>query len=166
MRGALLALALLGCASGPADGQRPAYAPAPEPGDAAVAEDAGIAARELAWLVAHLADDPDVTHARENESVRRLSAMGPEALRATAEVFRVHDERRIPFARRVFERALARRCRQDQARVTRTLRALQGVETGPDAGDVPRWVDRAGPWSNEVMEGVYAWVGAGARCAE
>lgn len=165
MRAAAIALALLGCASGPADGQRPAYAPTADPGDAAV-EDAGLSAREIAWLVAHLGDDPDVTHARENESVRRLSSMGAEALRATAEVFRVGDARRIPFARRVFERVVSRRCRQDPARITRTLRALQGVATAPDAGEVPRWIDRSGGWSTEAMEGARAWIDGGMRCAE
>lgn len=165
MRGVALPLALLlGCASGPADGQRPSYAPAPV-ADAGV-EDAGLALRELAWLVAHLADDPDPSNARESEAVRRLAGMGPEALRATAEVFRVGDARRIPFARRVFERAVARRCRQDPARVTRTLRAMQGAATEPDAGEAPRWVDREGQWTTEQMARLRAWIDAGARCAE
>jgi len=166
VRRVALLLALAGCASSAADGPRTAWAPGPQDrGDAAV-DDAGITAREIAWLVAHLGDDADTSNTRENESVRRLSAMGDEALRATAEVFRVGDARRMPFARRVFERALARRCRRDEARVTRTLRALQGLDASPDAGEVERWVRRGDRWSTEGMARVRAWIDAGATCAE
>lgn len=167
MRALLVAALALGCAS--RNASAPAYVPEP-PGDASVAatdDAAGIAAGETAWLVAHLADDPDPANPRESEAVRRLAAMGEAGLRAAVEVFRVGDARRAPFARRVFERVVERRCRHALGRTTRTLRAMQGAGTDPDAGEAPRWLDRSeGRWSNEAVERTRAWIDAGARCAE
>lgn len=137
------------------------------PADAAVPVDAALAARETAWLVAHLADDPDPANPRESDAVRRLSALGENGLRAAVEVFRVGDERRVPFARRVFERVIERRCRHAPTRVLRTLRAMQGEGTSDDGGESPRWLERSrGRWSNEAVERARAWIDAGARCAE
>ncbi|MFO0629869.1 MAG: hypothetical protein U0325_30145 [Polyangiales bacterium] len=133
-------------------------------GDGGVAEDSGLAARELAWLVAHLADDPDPANPRETEAVRRLAARGAPALRGVVEVFRVGDARRAPFARRTFERYLRRVCDHNDARVTRTLAEAQGRAW--DGGATTRWPEGDAPWSQSAMERMYGWIDGGARCAE
>lgn len=158
-----LCLTLAACASAPASGLRSEHAEPPARADAGV-EDSGLAAREIAWLVAHLADDPDPASPRETEAVRRLSARGVEGLRAAAEVFRVGDARRLPFARRVFERHLRRVCGRDEERITRALRSFQGVEPSPDGGLGARWIERSGGWSHASMQVALAWIDGGADC--
>jgi hypothetical protein len=145
----------------PTGAAEPSRAP---PGDAEVEEDSGIAGRELAWLVAHLADEPDPANPRETEAVRRLAARGAPALRGVVEVFRVGDARRAPFARRTFERYLRRVCEHNDARVTRTLAEAQGRSW--DGGATARWPEGDAPWSQTAMERMYGWIDGGARCAE
>ena len=132
--------------------------------DAGVEEDSGLVARELAWLVAHLADEPDPANPRETEAVRRLASRGAPALRGVVEVFRVGDARRLPFARRTFERYLRRVCDHNEARVTRTLAEAQGRAW--DGGATTRWPEGDAPWSQSAMERMYGWIDGGARCAE
>ncbi|MEZ4390721.1 MAG: hypothetical protein R3A48_06455 [Polyangiales bacterium] len=158
-----LALTLAACASAPASRLRTERVPAEPRADAGV-EDSGLAAREVAWLVAHLADDPDPASPRETEAVRRLSARGAEGLRAAVEVFRVGDARRLPFARRVFERHLRRVCGRDEERITRALRVFQGLDASPDGGLGARWIERSGGWSHAAMRVALAWIDGGAGC--
>lgn len=159
-------LALAGCSSATSIGARAERASpihdAPDGG----AQDSGLARGEIAWLVAHLADDPDPASPRETDAVRRLAQMGPEGLRAAVEVFRVGDARRIPFARRVFERFLRAPCGRDEERITRSLRALQGLDARPDGGLGARWSERSDAWSHEAMTRATGWIDAGARCQE
>lgn len=158
-----LGLTLASCASAPASGLRAEHPEPPARADGGV-EDSGLAAREIAWLVAHLADDPDPASPRETDAVRRLSARGTDGLRATVEVFRVGDARRIPFARRVFERHLRRVCGRDEERITRALRVFQGVDASPDGGLGARWIERSGGWSHAAMQVALAWIDGGAGC--
>lgn len=137
---------------------------APTTGDAGADEDSGLASRELAWLVAHLADEPDPANPRETEAVRRLASRGAPALRGVVEVFRVGDARRAPFARRTFERYLRRVCAFNETRVTRTLAEAQGRAW--DGGATTRWPEGEAPWSQSAMERMYGWIDGGARCAE
>jgi hypothetical protein len=120
---------------------------------------------ETAWLVAHLGDDPDRANPRDSDAVRRLAQRGPEGVMAVAEVFRVGDTRRMPFAKRVIERVLARRCRGEPWRVgwmiSRIERGSTGASYDADAGVV--WGEDA-RWGSEAVERLRGWARNGAVC--
>lgn len=137
---------------------------------AAVFRDASVEARvadaETAWLLAHLADEPDPTHVGESDAVRRLAARGAPGALAVAEVFRVGDERRLPYARRVVERVAGRRCLHDRARTARVVAWLcvggAPPALDPDAGVA--WTGGDGRWPNDSVDRLRAWATAGAPC--
>lgn len=125
-----------------------------------------VADAETAWLLAHLADAPDPAHQGESDAVRRLAARGASGALAVSEVFRVGDERRMPYARRVIERVAARRCLHDRAR---TARVVAWLEAGgdprpldPDAGVTWRRGDLR--WSNAAVDRLRTWAREGAAC--
>jgi hypothetical protein len=136
--------------------------------DGAVTVEAAVFSGETAWLVAHLADEPDPSHGGDSDSVRRLSQMGAEGVLAVAEVFRVGDVRRIPYARRVIERVALRRCLRDHGRAGWRVTALErGTTThaiDPDAGVV--WTSGDARWSNEAVERVRQWARDGMPCGD
>ena len=179
-----LALAALGCSASHAPGPHapPAVAAAlarSEPrserradagavlGTVAVASDAGIESAETAWLVTHLADDPDPARGGESDAARRLARRGAEGVRAVVEVFRVGDPRRTPFARRVIETVALQRCHHDRLRAARLV---AGLQSGPDAGAVA--ADAGFLWSGgddtrwpaEALGRVFRWVDAAMPC--
>jgi hypothetical protein len=139
-------------------------------GEAPVFRDASLESRvadaETAWLVAHLADAPDPTRTGESDAVRRLAARGAPGALAVAEVFRVGDPRRLPYARRVVERVLERHCQRDRGRTARVVAWLCRGDPfptiDPDAGVV--W-HGDGRWSNASVDRLRAWALAGAPCA-
>lgn len=122
--------------------------------------------RERAWLVAHLADEPDPARVGESDAVRRLAAEGGDGVTTVAEVFRVGDEERLPFARRVVERVALSRCRRDRARAGRVLAVLQRGAGSSEARSVSNLVWFEGParWPAEAVERMRAWGRAGAPC--
>ncbi len=127
--------------------------------------EARVASAETAWLTAHLADGPDRANPRDSDAVRRLSQMGPEGVLAVAEVFRVRDTRRMPFARRVIERVAIRRCLRDHDRAAWVIASLERAErpaTLGDAGIVWQISDDA--WRGEAVERLRAWARQGAPC--
>ncbi len=168
---AAFAALTLGCASsgGPV---RPVADPGPraEPSDPDASVDIDLSVRmrerERAWLVAHLADDPDTSRAGESDAVRRLAAEGGDGVAVVAEVFRVGDEERLPFARRVVERVALARCRRDRARAGRVVAALQRGPSSSEARSVSNvvWFDGPARWPLEAVERVRAWGRAGAPC--
>ncbi len=141
--------------------------------DAAVASDAvaGEAGRsprsspEVAWLVAHLADDPNPARLGDSDAVRRLVARRSEGVDAAVEVFRVGDARRVPFARRVIEGVALRSCRGDHGRAASRVR---WIVTGsldpspPDAGIA--WSDLLLRWPAERIARVHGWAAGGVPC--
>jgi len=132
--------------------------------------DASVAARvadaETAWLVAHLADAPDTAHYGESDAVRRLAQRGAPGALAVAEVFRVGDERRLPFARRVVERVAGRRCLHDRARTARVVAWLctGGAPPALDADAGVQWSGGDGRWSNAAVDRLRLWASDGASC--
>lgn len=161
-RGVWAVVWALGCASSQRGTER--YSEARGDGDAAVVTPAAMASSETAWLTAHLADDPDATHPGESDAVRRLAQGGGAGVRAVAEVFRVGDARRSPFARRVLERVASRQCHRDRAAVARQMRALvYGEPTrDPDAGSA--WPADDARWSVDAVDRVRSWGERGAPC--
>ena len=141
--------------------------------DASVAGDgASVGARlrrsspEVAWLVAHMADEPDPARHGDSDAVRRLAAYGPEGVRAAVEVFRVGDARRVPFARRVLERAALRSCRSDQGRAGARVRwMVTGSLEAPIADAGIAWSDLLVRWPEARIQRVQAWADAGLPCA-
>ncbi len=139
-------------------------------GETAVFRDASVEARvadaETAWLLAHLADEPDPTHVGESDAVRRLASRGAPGALAVAEVFRVGDERRLPYARRVVERVAGRRCLHDRARTARVVAWLcaGGVPPALDADAGVAWTGGEGRWPNDSVDRLRAWAMAGAPC--
>lgn len=127
--------------------------------------DARLARAETAWLASHLGDPADRANPRENDAVRRLSQLGGEGVIAVAEVFRVRDTRRLPFARRVIERVALRRCLYDHDRsawvIARLERGAAPVALG-DAGIAWQIADDA--WTGEAVERLRAWGRDGAPC--
>ena len=172
MRALLVAGALVAaCASAANLGSRDTVAH-PVEGDGGAAEgyaDASVEARvagaETAWLVAHLADEPERANPRDSDAVRRLVALGGPGVAAVAEVFRVGDARRAPFARRVVERVATRRCLRDAERaawvIARVERAAAPVSLG-DAGIV--WQGRDDRWPPEAVERLRQWGRDGVPC--
>jgi hypothetical protein len=164
-----LALAALACSAATRVADPP-QAPLTAGADAGESNDASVAARvadaETAWLVAHLADEPDPTHLGESDAVRRLAQRGAPGALAVAEVFRVGDGQRIPFARRVVERVAGRRCQHDRARTARVVAWLhRGGEPpalDPDAGVT--WSGGDLRWSNAAVDRLRAWATEGASC--
>lgn len=141
--------------------------------DAAVASDAvaaevGRPARsspEVAWLVAHLADDPNPARLGDSDAVRRLVAHGSEGVSAAVEVFRVGDTRRVPFARRVIEGVALRSCRGDHGRAAARVRwIITGTldPSPPDAGIA--WSDLLLRWPAERISRVQGWAAGGVPC--
>jgi hypothetical protein len=120
---------------------------------------------ETAWLVAHLGDEPDRANPRDSDAVRRLAQRGADGVMAVAEVFRVGDTHRMPFAKRVIERVLARRCRGEPWRVGWMISRIERGTTesvyDTDAGVVWREDTR---WGNEAVERLRAWARNGAVC--
>jgi hypothetical protein len=148
--------------------------PVSTPYDAATASDAAVAVDaaprtnpEVAWLTAHLADTPDPSHVGESDAVRRLATMGSEGILAVAEVFRVGDARRVPFARRVLERVALRRCHYDAARAALTIRRIEYADpqatVAADAGIAWRERDQ---WPEAHVETLRQWALSGAACAQ
>lgn len=130
-----------------------------------VAIEARVASAETAWLTAHLADSPDRANPRDSDAVRRLAQLGPDGVLAVAEVLRVRDTRRMPFARRVIERVAVRRCLRDHDRAAWVIASLERAErpaTLGDAGIVWQVSDDA--WSTDAVERVRAWARRGAPC--
>lgn len=127
--------------------------------------DARLARAETAWLASHLADPADRANPRENDAVRRLSQLGGEGVVTVAEVFRVRDARRLPFARRVVERVALRRCLYDHERaawvISRIERGANPAALG-DAGIAWQMSDDA--WTGEAVERLRAWGRDGAPC--
>lgn len=127
--------------------------------------EARVASAETAWLVAHLADEPERANPRDSDAVRRLVALGGRGVVAVAEVFRVGDARRMPFARRVVERVATRRCLRDVERAAWVIARVERAE-GPgalgDAGIV--WQARDDRWPTEAVERLRAWGRDGAPC--
>jgi len=168
---AALALAALACSAASRVAEPPQVPTATsDAGDDAGSLDASVAARvadaETAWLVAHLADTPDVAHLGESDAVRRLAQRGAPGALAVAEVFRVGDERRLPFARRVVERVAARRCLHDRARTARVVAWLchGGAPPALDADAGVQWSGGDGRWSNAAVDRLRAWASDGASC--
>lgn len=150
--------ALAGCASA-----RPVSTVGP--GDDApwpTSSDAGAELREgeLRWLAAHLADDPDPSHSGESPAVRRLVGYGAAGVRVVAEVFRVGDDRRAPFARSVVERVMRSHCRRDAARIAQTRRWL--FMASADAS-VAGWPEGS-RWPLERVERLRSWADREAPC--
>jgi hypothetical protein len=146
--------------------EEPPTADGGAPASIALRSDAGIASAELAWLVAHLADEPDRSHQGDSDAVRRLVRAGPPGVHAVAEVLRAGDARRAPFARRVLERVALERCRRDLPRAATRLAELQRPDAGaraPDAGFVWWGADDA-RWPSEAVDRVHAWAAAGLPC--
>lgn len=178
MRGALALVGLVACASatrsprgvvrdfdGP-DGAAPdsasvdaASAPSVDGGPEV---DAGLARRsnpEVAWLVAHLADDPIPTRPTESVAGRRLISFGAEAVVPVVEVFRVADLRRVPFARRVIASVVLRQCGGDAAR------AHQRIASWSAPYDGGTGLESLGTrWPAETVERLRAWALRGAPC--
>lgn len=130
-----------------------------------VSVEARVASAETAWLTAHLADGPDRANPRESDAVRRLSQLGPEGVLAVAEVFRVRDTRRMPFARRVVERVALRRCLRDRDRAAWVIAHIEREE-GPaavgDAGII--WETSDDAWTGPRVERLRAWAQRGVPC--
>lgn len=127
--------------------------------------EARVASAETAWLVAHVADEPERANPRDSDAVRRLVALGAPGVVAVAEVFRVGDARRLPFARRVVERVATRRCLRDAARAAWVIARVEhgtAPEALGDAGIV--WQGRDDRWSQEAVERLRAWGRDGAPC--
>lgn len=130
-----------------------------------VAIEARVASAETAWLTAHLADGPDRANPRDSDAVRRLAQMGPEGVLAVAEVFRVRDTRRMPFARRVIERVALRRCLRDHDRAAWVIASLERAERPAAVGDAGIvWQTSDDAWSGEAVERVRAWARGGTPC--
>ena len=130
-----------------------------------VSLEARVASGEIAWLVAHLADNAERAHPGDSDAARRLAQMGPEGVRAVAEVFRVGDTARIPFARRVIERVVARRCQHDRARSAWVIRRLETGTTGAvDADAGVSWARGEARWPGEAVERVRRWADEGVPC--
>ncbi len=124
-----------------------------------------VARGELAWTVAHLADDPHTANPRETDAVLRLVRLGPEGVLAAAEVLRVGDARRRPFAERVVERVALRRCSLDASRAAAVIASIErGSPVSPVADAGVRWTLPEGPWPAARIEGLRAWALAGAPC--
>lgn len=151
-------LALAGCAGAPRGGDLAAGENAPWP----EAADAGPELREseLRWLAAHLADDADPSHSGESPAVRRLVSYGAAGVRVAAEVFRVGDERRAPFARTVVERVMRTHCHRDAAGIARTRRWL--FAAAADAS-VAAWPEGS-RWPLDRVERLRDWADRGSRC--
>jgi hypothetical protein len=100
----------------------------------------------------------------EDNGVERVFGDGPREFRVV--VFRVGDERRLPYARRVVERVAGRRCLHDRARTARVVAWLcvGGVPPAldPDAGVA--WTGGDGRWPNDSVDRLRAWATAGAPC--
>lgn len=158
---ALAGVFSVGCASAQVGVDR--YSEARGGGDASTVSEASVASSETAWLTAHLADDPDPAHPGESDAVRRLAQQGGVGVRAAAEVFRVGDARRAPFARRVLERVARRQCRRDTAATARQLRALVYGEGVVLDGGAP-WPADDARWPVDAVERVRAWGDRGAPC--
>lgn len=168
---ALVALAALACSAASRVVESPPTVPAgADAGEGVVFRDASVEARvadaETAWLVAHLAEGADPTHRGESDSVRRLAARGPAGVLAVAEVFRVGDGERLPYARRVVERVAGRRCLHDRARTARVVSWLCSggapPALDPDAGVA--WSGGDGRWPNASVDRLRGWAQAGAPC--
>lgn len=165
---ALVALASLGChRATPDDGMFERSSGAfPMPGDPldASVEERRVAASELSWLVAHLADDPSPAHTGESDNVMRLSARGAEGARAAAEVFRVGDANRAPFARRVIERVAARQCRRDRGAALELVVWIQRPEQHADRDAGFAWLGDDPHWPAERLARLIDWADRGAPC--
>jgi hypothetical protein len=137
------------------------------PAGIALRADAGVASAEVAWLVAHLAEEPDRANPRESDAVRRLARAGPAGVHAVAEVLRAGDALRAPFARRVLERVALERCRRDLSRAAARLARLQRPDAGvaSDAGFV-WWSADDARWASEAVERIHAWASAGLPCED
>jgi len=161
LRGAVMLAALAGCAASAPTG--PTLGPTAAGDEPVVADrDAGPALRdaELRWLAAHLADDADPSHPGESPAVRRLVSYGAAGARVVAEVFRVGDERRAPYARSVIERVMRAHCRRDAAGVARTRRWL--FAAAADAS-VATWPEGS-RWPLERVERLRSWAERDAPC--
>lgn len=158
-RAAIGAVLLTACAGAPPGGAalagagEPVGTPDPDAG-------ARIRESELRWLAAHLADDPDPSRSGESPAVRRLVSYGAPGARVVAEVFRVGDERRAPYARSVIERVMRAHCRRDAARVARTRRWL--FAAAADAS-VAAWPEGS-RWPLERVERLRSWAERDAPC--
>ena len=159
-RGALALVAMAGCAGSAPVG--PTLSSSADEPAATPDRDAGAALRdsELRWLAAHLADDADPSHAGESPAVRRLVSYGAAGARVVAEVFRVGDERRAPYARSVIERVMRAHCRRDPAGVARTRRWL--FAAAADAS-VATWPEGS-RWPLERVERLRSWAERDAPC--
>jgi len=169
---------LLGCASArpvPSSTGPEAEATTDAEGDAGSAMDAAVedtgrlvrSSPEVAWLVAHLADDPNPARLGDSDAMRRLVARGAEGVSAAVEVFRVGDATRVPYARRVLEGVALRHCRGDHGRAAARVRwIISGALTpsGPDAGIA--WSDLLVRWPAERIARVQQWAAAGAPCGD
>jgi len=158
-RAALGVVLLTACAGAPPGGatlgsaEEPVGTPDPDAG-------ARIRESELRWLAAHLADDSDPSHSGESPAVRRLVSYGAPGARAVAEVFRVGDERRAPYARSVIERVMRAHCRRDAGRVARTRRWL--FAAAADAS-VAAWPEGS-RWPLDRVERLRSWAERDAPC--
>ncbi len=136
-------------------------------GPPAVRADAGVRSGEIAWLVTHIADDPEPARGGESDEVRRLAAIGADGIHATAEVFRVGDPRRVPFARRVIERVATAQCHRNLTLAGITIVHLQ---SGPDAGAPPPdagiiWSGGDDTrWPDEAIARLHHWADTGLPC--
>lgn len=137
--------------------------------DVAVAADAGIDSAELAWLVAHIGNDPDRANSADGPNVRALAARGAAGVRAVVQIFRHADAGRVPFARRVFERVALESCRR--AGREAALRLVLWLELGrlpegvlSDAGFFTWTRADDEMWPREAVARVMAWADAGLPC--
>lgn len=120
---------------------------------------------EVAWLVAHMADEPDPARHGDSDAVRRLAGYGPEGVRAAVEVFRVGDARRVPFARRVLEHAALRSCRGDRGRAGARVNWMVSGTLGVAAADAGiAWGDLLVRWPEARIVRVQSWADAGLPC--
>lgn len=135
----------------------------------AARSDASLGGGERSWLVAHIADDPDRSHAGESPNVRSLAALGAEGIRSVSALFARGEGSRVPFARRVVERVAQRACREYGFVYTQRLIAWLEAGTIPanlvtDAAVLAwsREVDER--WPREAVTRLDRWADAGVPC--
>jgi hypothetical protein len=135
----------------------------------AISADAGVASGELAWLIAHIGDDPDRVHSADSPNVRALAARGAEGVRAVAPLLRRGDAGRARFARRVLERVMARACgSRDRLRLQRLALWLElgrvPEDALNDAGIVVWTLPDEHAWAPEGLARLLAWADGELLC--
>lgn len=137
-------------------------------GAIAVSADGGVASGELAWLVTHIADTPDRLRSDDSDNVRQIAAHGADGVRAISQVFARGDALRTPFARRVVERTIMRRCGRRDRSDAQALGAWMELgddmpATAPDG--LMHWTRPAdSPWPPDAVQRLLTWVDAGMPC--